>query len=120
MKKYSIIKPDPTLQANLMAWGFQCDMGWTPLIIELLDKLQAIVDAEPERYKDFEITEIKEKYGGLRVYTSIYTEQIEDLIDSYAYRAEETCEVCGEPGSLREHNHWWKTVCGKCYEDWIS
>jgi hypothetical protein len=37
-KKYTIIKPDPTLKNNLMAWGFMCDAGWHPLIHELLDK----------------------------------------------------------------------------------
>ena len=46
MKKYSICKPDPTLKNNLLAFGFECNRGWLPLIYELLDKLQVIEDRD--------------------------------------------------------------------------
>ena len=48
MKDYTFIRPDPYLQNNLMAFGFECGTGWHPLIIELFDKLQEIIDKNPE------------------------------------------------------------------------
>jgi hypothetical protein len=67
LNKYSIINPDPTLRNNLMAFGIEAEKGWYPLIIELLDKIQSIVDANPE-YIDLQVVQIKEKFGSLRVY----------------------------------------------------
>lgn len=111
-KKYTIIKPDPTLQNNLMAWGFMCDAGWHPMIHELLDKIQAIVDREGY---DFRVTEIKEKFGGLRVYMDCETEEISRLIREYEQKSFSICEVCGESGKTRDLNGWYKTLCNKCY-----
>ena len=89
MKKYSIIRPDPTLRANLMAFGFETGQGWYSLIHELLDKLQAIEDRDKI---GLEITEIKEKWGGLRVYTNIGTDEIWNLIDEYERKSFTICE----------------------------
>ena len=113
MKKYSIINPDPTLKDNLMAFGFECSEGWYPLIYETLDKIQAIVDRDN---LDLEITQIKEKFGELRIYTSGYTDEIEDIIQEATKKSLKTCEVCGEPGKLVEIHGWWMTRCEKCLE----
>ena len=110
MKKYTIINPDPTLQSNLMAFGWQCGKGWYPLIEELIDKLQMI---ENKQHIGLEITEIKEKYGGLRVYTNIGTDEIWDLIDGYERKSFTICEQCGKPGSLRNNHGWFTTLCDK-------
>lgn len=119
MKKYTIIKPDPELQNNLMAFGFMCDKGWYPLLEELLDKIQAIIDSNPD-WNDFELTEVKEKYGELRVYCNYYPDEIWDLIEEYRKRSLKTCEVCGEKGTLKEKHKWYKTLCDKCYEEWMK
>jgi hypothetical protein len=113
-KKYTIIKPDPSLKSNLMAWGFMCDEGWHPLIYELLDKIQAIVDREGY---DFQVTEIKEKFGGLRVYLDSETDEIFDLIREYEQKSFTICEVCGKHGKLRNLNGWYKTLCDDCRKD---
>jgi hypothetical protein len=113
MKKYSIIKPDPTLQNNLMAYGFMCGLGWYPLIRETLDKIQAIVDRDGF---DLEITEVKEKFGELRIYTSIYIEEIEDIIEEATNKSTKICELCGKPGKLHNVNGWWSTLCEECLE----
>ncbi len=110
MKRYKIINPDPKLQRNLMAFGFECGKGWYPLIRELLDKLQDIAD---ENDYDFEVTQVKEKYGLLRVYMSWGTEEVFDLIDEYEKKSGTICEVCGEPGELKENKGWYSTSCDK-------
>ena len=76
----TIIKPDPKLKDNLMIFGFECGRGWYPLIYELLDKLQNIVDSD-DRFADVQVTQVKEKWGGLRVYLSFGSDEMFDLID---------------------------------------
>jgi len=114
VKKYSIINPDPTLQANLMVFGFEAGRGWYPLIYELLDKLQAIEDRDK---MGLEITQIKEKFGGLRVYTNIETREIWELIDKYEAKSFTICEACGKPGKLRNNHGWYITLCDECQKE---
>lgn len=118
-KKYTIINPDYSLQNNLMAFGFDCDKGWHPMIYELLDKIQAFVDANPE-FADLQILQIKEKYASLRVYVSQYPKEIADLVDEYENKSLETCELCGKSGKVRSCGHWYKTLCEEHYEEWIK
>ena len=119
MRKYTIIDPDPTLQNNLMAFGFECDAGWYPMIIELMDKIQDFVDNNPE-YNDLRVMQVKEKFAGLRVYMNYYLQEIDDLIDEYESRSYKTCEICGADGKERENRHWYKVLCDKDYEEWIK
>ena len=119
MKKYTIIDPDWSLRTNLMAFGFDCDEGWHPMIYELLDKIQAIVDENPE-YEDLRVTQIKEKYGGLRVYLNFDPPEISDMIDEYEEKSYETCEICGAKGKTREDRRWYKTLCDDCFQMWMK
>ena len=116
MKKYSIIEPDPTLQNNLMAFGFEVGDGWRPLVVELLDKIQKIVDNNPE-YSELRVLQIKEKYASLRVYLNYYFEEIEKLIDEYEEKSTHICEVCGEVGEAYDINHWYIVLCDKHYRE---
>jgi hypothetical protein len=111
MKKYSIIKPDPTLQNNLIAFGFMCGEGWYPLIYETLDKVQAIVDRDG---LDIQVTEIKEKYGGLRIYLDGDTDEIFELTQMAEEQSYNVCELCGKPGKLHRVNGWYMTRCEEC------
>src|SRR3972149_11819745 len=117
MKQRSIIKPDPNLQNNLMAFGFDCGEVWYPLIEETLDKIEKELENYPELKNDFEITQIKEKFGMLVIYTSFITDEIEKIIDEAENKSMTICEVCGESGELRERNHWLVTLCDKHFEE---
>ena len=115
MKKYTFISPDPTLQSNLMAFGYEIGDGWLLLLEELFDKIQKLVDNNP-LYNSLEIVQVKEKYGELRVYTNAYWEVVEDLIDEYTRKSKTICEWCGKKDKLRDDNGWYTTLCKKCHE----
>jgi hypothetical protein len=115
-QKYKFINPDPTLKNNLMAFGFEIGDGWIPIMRELCEKIQAEIDSDPEAYKDLEFTQVKEKWGGLRVYLNYYYPKIEELVDDAEAKSFETCEVCGKPGKLREDRSWIVTLCDECNE----
>lgn len=113
MKKYSFIRPDYKLQRNLMAFGYECDNGWLPIIEELFDKITAL---KPSR--NFEVVQVKEKYAGLRVYVFNSTEAIDKLIDEYEDKSYHICEICGEAGEVRENHKWYKTLCDRHNKEW--
>lgn len=112
--KYEFINPDPTLRTNLMAFGFEIGEGWIPIMRKLCENVQAIIDTNPEKYKDFEFAQVKEKFGGLRVYCNRNFDEIEELIEDAQREADRTCEVCGKPGKLRADRAWIQTLCDRC------
>ena len=54
--------------------------------------------------------QVKEKFGSLRFYTNMSTDEIDALIDAASLKSEQTCEECGQPGELSS-NGWWITLC---------
>lgn len=98
----------------------ECGSGWHDLIIDLIYKIQEVYKAHDVPMDDFKINQIKEKYGGLRVYLSItYANNIEalvyDLIEEYEKRAETVCEECGATGILcMNKGKWLQTLCNSC------
>ena len=117
LKKYTIIQPDPTLRNNLMVFGFEIGEGWMSLVIELLDKIQHLVDNNPE-YSGLQVIQVKEKYGALCVYLNYYYKEIEDIIDEYEEKSCYICEVCGEKGEIRNINNWYTALCDKHYAEY--
>lgn len=116
LSKYTITEVDPTLQSNLMAFGLDCGAGWHPLIKELLDKLQKYVNAFPQ-LMHFRIVQIKEKWGGLCVYTNFGTDVINKCIEEYEKKSFTICEICGKSGKLREDLSWIQTLCDDHYKE---
>jgi len=87
-------------------FGWEIRKGWEPLVKELIDRLKKETDW------DGEITQIKEKFGGLRFYIGKGSKPIWDLIDEYEKKSYEICEDCGKPGKLRtEGRYWIRTLC---------
>ena len=80
--------------------------GWVPIVKRLCED---IIKADPE----CEVSQVKEKFGGLRFYTGGTTDEVFDLIENAEIKSFETCEVCGEPGTLREGG-WVLTLCDEC------
>mgnify|MGYP003341851229 CR=1 FL=1 len=82
--------------------------GWASLIDEVFDMLNAMQNPP-------KIIQVKEKWGGLRIYDSaVYTTDIptdfEKLIRDVEDRSFSICETCGKQGSLRKGS-WMKTLC---------
>lgn len=78
--------------------------GWQHIVDEALEKIKSI---EP----NFEVFQIKEKFGELRIYGGPGNEEVWKIIDDATTQSLKTCEVCGKPGKLRTDHGWWKTVC---------
>ena len=97
------------LMQSLMGFGCETNRGWNAIIWRLTE---AIEKEKPG--KDFEIVQVKEKFGGLRYYVSTAPSKVFELIDAAERKSYETCEECGEKGSLDERYYWYLTLCRKC------
>lgn len=68
-------------------------------------------------WKGFEFTQIKEKFGGLRVYTNfIPSPELRGAISVAEITSYTVCEFCGAPGEERPGG-WVKTLCDSCEEN---
>jgi len=112
-------RDDP--RSSLMCFGFECGDGWYDLIYSLCEAVERELQAIPEyAQQSFYVVQVKEKFGGLRFYTTHNgSEEIQSLIimaEAVSYR---TCEECGMPGVLCTTNSdggygWVKTLCPIC------
>ncbi len=76
--------------------------GWAGLINRAYDLL--------ENYPTLKVVQVKEKFGGLRIYTDGYIEEFEKVLRDLEYESFNVCETCGNPGKLRSGG-WYKTLC---------
>jgi hypothetical protein len=91
---------------------FECGDGWYPMLVELSDKIKAILDLK--KHHTFNVVQVKEKFGTLRFYADGCTEAINDLIDEYEKKSKAICELCGEKSSLITVGHWIYNRCPDC------
>lgn len=107
--------------------SIQCEIapGWFSLVGDCLAELAN--DWKDERFKNYRLhfVQIKEKFGGLRMYYNIshtsdevehvnpdfIYETIRARVDAAISKAAKTCEDCGEPGDLSNCGGWVQTLC---------
>jgi hypothetical protein len=111
------------------AYGIECQDGWFEILsslcfmiaqqernIEGNNKYRVSKNQEPIVYESFRFTQIKEKFGGLRVYYyggNEYTRGLIGMAESWSYH---TCEKCGSKGSPDKRG-WIMTLCESCKEN---
>ncbi len=93
--------------------GFQCEQGWA----KILDRYFEVVDREMPKDAVYELRQVKEKLGTLRIYDSSYGEtwasvtavtEAHRLAEARSYH---TCEYCGLPGVWSSRRGYLTTVC---------
>ena len=73
--------------------------GWYMAFAQnMMEDLQQVLDKQSEEVREsFQILDVKEKWGRMRVYVAPYIEEVEDVIDKYETIAMHTCCICGTP-----------------------
>jgi hypothetical protein len=119
-----------TPMESCMSWGCEIGNGWYDILsslcwmikqhedniserIRIRNKVGTQNDKEDLDYFPVKFDQIKEKFGGLRVYFSGGDNYIEGLVgmaESFSYKI---CEECGEKGKPNEGG-WISTLCEKC------
>lgn len=87
--------------------------GWFELLWALCANLEVIASRRAASgLRPYRIVQVKEKFGGLRFYTSgRITMESWTLIQDACTRSESVCEACGKPGNRSQIDNWIKTLC---------
>ena len=95
------------------SFGVSTNPGWYPVVEKLLLDIRAL----PKDDGLVRINQIKEKFGGLRVYAEVsgsddFKERVCGMIEQAEKEAHHTCEFCSNPGVLRSEE-WMRVTCEK-------
>jgi len=96
----------------------QVDEGWHELLDDLRKNLDEITK-EKEKLSDYtgySITQVKEKFGGLRVHIDKGVDTHLKMIEYFEGLSYHICEECGMYGKVRNDLVWKRALCNKCYE----
>lgn len=113
--------PLGTLEAHPLArWGIECNAGWRPIVMALLERLEKEIEGLPlDRRDRYRVVQIKEKSGRLAVsLASEPTGAMRVAIDDAGDRSRRVCELCGEPGEFARRRVYWSVRCQE-HEDWL-
>lgn len=91
--------------------------GWNRLIWRLCELIEKEINKPMNgKLKDFfHITQVKEKFGQLRFYTTGGNQIVFEAIVDAEKRSSEICEQCGKKGRLDSRYGWLLTLCKDCY-----
>lgn len=87
-------------------FGIECSPGWLQLIDPIIKKCQE---------ENIPIFQIKEKFGGLRFYAGVGSQELQQMIDKAEEESYTICEECGKSGTRRSEG-WIRTLCADCNE----
>jgi hypothetical protein len=111
LEKLMAEKPDWFTEHSYM---YGCGPGWHPLIRETLEKVAAL---NPQ---NFRIVQIKEKFGGLRIYAWGGDEETSRIIHEAMNESYHVCENCGSKEGVENRAGrygWFKSFCLMCHAE---
>jgi hypothetical protein len=100
--------------------GVACGEGWWPIIEELCSSIQGHINWRNRQLvgpgiPQVVVSQIKEKFGGLRFYYEGGDEQVRGMVSMAESWAGKTCEYCGTPAT-KQTTGWIKTVCDEHFK----
>jgi hypothetical protein len=130
---------DLPMTQTCMCWGIDCGDGWYWLIDRLCSAVQQYCDSqnegirirnearergeeylkgtEPEEEWQVEATQVKEKYGSLRFYTSHGDDETYGMIRLAESMSHYICESCGSLENVETRSTGWIfTLCDDCWK----
>jgi len=94
---------------------FDFDEGWDNLVDKTLSLIQW--DVEHNNMPKVELTQMKEKFGELRIYFNGGDDRTDGIIDMSCIMSEQICEICGSTKNIGQTKGWIKTVCKECVDN---
>lgn len=99
-------------------FGIECGKGWHDLLLPIFSYIDEYNQDKDEDNKLIPF-QIKEKFGGLRVYMNFYTDELNKLIKEAEDEAYKTCELCGSKENVgMTCEGWLTTECHECMKKW--
>lgn len=100
----------PELMKNCN-WGIECRDGWAAIVDEVLGEMEGT---------DTILKQIKQKFGGLRIYYEQGTPAVDEAVLRAERKAATTCEYCGEQAKREAICGWLTTICQPCRDREVS
>lgn len=85
--------------------------GWTPIVLDCVRKMK-------ESGWVGDITQIKEKFRGLRIYYTNQTREADILIDEAVMICNDICETCGKERENKGYGMG-DADCDACRKEWL-
>ena len=106
-------------------WTDHCPVGWRPLLFEMCDKINELLEKAKLDIKNFEVLQIKEKFGALTFYWRLHngtkelSDQIHAIIEDGRTRSQKICFLCGSPAPWIS-KPWVCPYCDKCAQEHVD
>jgi hypothetical protein len=129
---------DKDIMSSCMRWGCDCGNGWYDIISsvcwmikqhednkrwqikwkekknqEIKDSMGISIEGEEPEYFPAKFDQVKEKYGGLRMYFSGGDDYVDGLVSMAEAMSYKICEICGNKGECNKSG-WFTTLCEGC------
>ncbi|PBK85294.1 hypothetical protein ARMGADRAFT_1036352 [Armillaria gallica] len=92
--------------SDMQKQGLECGRGWEGLIRQICEELKG---------KDVVFSQIKEKFGQLRIYVEKGDEETLKYLSEMEEKSAKVCEECGGAGNLAESSYGWLfATCEEC------
>ena len=114
-KRFKFFRPEKSIKESLMSFGFEHGNGWFQLIWDLCLDIERILKVAPKHIREqFEVIQVKEKFGTLSFYCNIGTDEIFDRVNQAEEESAHICEECGSHEGKLYGNGWLKVRCHEC------
>ena len=111
-EQFAFLRPKENDDTPLKVYGIECGDGWLGVITKLCRKIESL------NMRNFQVTQIKEKFGTICFYFENAPKRKLARIIEYTNEAQadsgRTCEVCGAPGRLKKTKWLILTRCSYC------
>lgn len=95
---------------------WECGKGWWPMIEKVASAIDSFNAVHPD--SPVEVSQIKQKFGGLRIYHNNAPEDIRLLIDEAVEASWRTCERCGTTEGVTTNLEGYRlTLCPECRKE---
>lgn len=85
--------------------------GWMVLFLQCCEDIKAPLEKAGQLH-EFRFTQIKEKFGQMRLYTNGAPEEVHDILAKYEFLSEQVCCKCSKPAVAMTRG-W---ICPYCEE----
>ena len=96
-------------------WIDSVPEGWKVLIPCLLEDLEMACIADNTDINDIKISDVKEKYGELRIYATC-SDTCQKILDIYQFISSMFCINCGHP-HIAMTKGWIAPFCNDCWKE---
>jgi hypothetical protein len=101
-------------------FGVECREGWKSLYQPIIDYIEKYNNDKDDNDK-IEIHQIKEKFGGLRIYLGNYNKIVREMARKAEDESYNICEECGKHiDKPIVENHWIYAECDDCHKKYLE